>query len=237
MWWSTDATTSTWGNPLPYNTKRDEGNQVAQQTGYWNTDRAYKTACVVGVLTVVTDGSNCVGAHLQALGPDGIYSYGHTGSDGSFCLEGAQTVASSITAPGASGSISVRMPASPGSCANPSTCANMGQITVETNAICAAPPPTPTQPPNDNNNNNNGGGGGCNWDAYNSCSQSDLNTMENSCASGDMGSCCSAAENFYNNCWVPYAQACLQDPQYASDVQEVQQAYAELFQECNININ
>jgi hypothetical protein len=98
----------------------------ASQFGFWNGDRAVRTACVTG--KVATDMGGCTGNWVRADGPDGLSSFDYTGSDGSFCVDGAQAYFSFIYV-GATSEM-VEMPASAGACTVPSSCMDIGTITV-----------------------------------------------------------------------------------------------------------
>jgi hypothetical protein len=99
-----------------------------RQFGFWNADRNFRTACVKGTLAVKNAGS-CKGGRVKASGPDGISSFDTSGSNGGFCLTGAQTFPSQLQV-GAT-ALSVQMPANAGDCTAPETCKDIGTISTE----------------------------------------------------------------------------------------------------------
>jgi hypothetical protein len=100
------------------------------QFGFWNADRNFRTACVKGKLK--TGAGSCGGAHVQATGPDGISSFDSSGSDGSFCVMGAQTFASTLKVGGAT--VPMQMPSSAGGCNAPESCKDIGVVSVPDSA-------------------------------------------------------------------------------------------------------
>jgi hypothetical protein len=121
------------GAPLPQSSlDAAPGMFSADQFGYWNSDRAFKTACLTG--TVTSASAACPGAAVSASGPDNIVSHGTTDSSGGFCVEGAQTRQSTLSIAGMTRSVT--MPSSAGSCAAPASCTNIGTITVTDTSKC-----------------------------------------------------------------------------------------------------
>lgn len=92
---------------------------------YWNFDRNFLTACVRGTVTTPS-GNRCGGGNARGSGPDGISMNNSIDADGAFCVEGAQTFASTLTIGSTTGAL--QMPATPGSCAAPGSCAEVGEI-------------------------------------------------------------------------------------------------------------
>jgi hypothetical protein len=123
--WSLDPDGGLWSAPQAVGAG---GNPTisASQFGYWNADRAVRTACVTGKVAAGMGG--CAGNWVRADGPDGLSSFDYTGSDGSFCVDGAQAYTSYIYV-GATSEM-IEMPASPGACTVPSSCMDIGTITV-----------------------------------------------------------------------------------------------------------
>jgi hypothetical protein len=114
-------------------------------TGWINADRNFTTACVKG--TVTTAAGTCKGGRVKATGPVGTASFDSSGSDGAFCVTGAQGAASQVTV-GVS-TTTVTMPATPGDCANPASCLDVGPLVASAAEDCAEtepPPPPPTCP-------------------------------------------------------------------------------------------
>jgi len=116
---------------------------------YYNTDRAFRTSCLVGTLP-----AGCGGVHVQASGPDGIVSHGFTNTAGQFCVEGPPAVdqygrswSSALTVPGFDASVGLAFPTSAGRCAAPSACSVIptASLVPLENAVC--PPPRPPPPP------------------------------------------------------------------------------------------
>lgn len=134
--WQLDPTGGEWQNPTPTQQPGPATMTTLSPTqfGYWNLDHAYKTACVTGTLN--TNVGACRGARVQALGVDNLSSYDSSGADGSFCVTGAQTRMSKLIV-GSSSSM-VTMPATPGDCADPSACQNIGSVTVSADQCQAA---------------------------------------------------------------------------------------------------
>jgi hypothetical protein len=109
--------------------------------GYWNADRAFKTACVKGKVAAASVAA-CGGARVQATGPDGISSFDSIGSDGSFCVTGAQTWSSQLQV--GAFTQNVTMPSNAGSCSAPQTCTELPDITIPADAcdlMSLVPPP------------------------------------------------------------------------------------------------
>jgi hypothetical protein len=98
----------------------------ADDYGYWNFDRNYKTACVKGKIATTT--GSCRGGRVRADGPDGISSFDNAGGTGDFCVTGAQTLGSSLVI--GRTTQKVTMPASPGNCTNPDSCLDIGTVSV-----------------------------------------------------------------------------------------------------------
>ena len=101
-------------------------NIQASDIGYWNVDRAYKTACVKG--KIQTPKGNCTGGRVQAAGVDNLSSYDNTSADGSFCVTGAQTRSSTLLVGGFSKTVT--MPINAGNCSFPQTCTDIGIIKI-----------------------------------------------------------------------------------------------------------
>lgn len=100
---------------------------TAQQAGFWNADRAFRTACLKGKLAAGMKA--CGGERVKAGGLDGIYSHDTAGADGSFCVDGPQGWSQSLTV-GATTKM-VRFPAAAGSCrTSPGECSDMGELKV-----------------------------------------------------------------------------------------------------------
>ena len=109
-----------------------------EQFGFWNCDRNYRTACIKGKLKS-RSGKTCAGGRVTQSGPAGVSSNDNAGADGSFCVMGAQTLAANVTIGGTR--FQGTMPANPGDCSVPDTCAEVGEIVVD-DADCPddAPP-------------------------------------------------------------------------------------------------
>jgi hypothetical protein len=145
---TTDATTRTVPNAQPQKiyqlgddaqwapattTTAIGGDLVAQNAGFWNADRAYKTACVVGHLK--STNKSCGGERVKAGGLDGLYTQDTAGTDGQFCVVGPVGLSQGLTV-GATGR-SVTFPTSPGTCGNPASCTDIGTVNVA-DADCPA---------------------------------------------------------------------------------------------------
>jgi hypothetical protein len=102
----------------------------AGEFGFWNADRAYRTACLRGKLE--TEGQVCPGAAVKAVGPDEIASRDTSQASGNFCIEGAQTRSSTLSV--GTATLSVTMPANAGDCSIPETCGDLGTISVPADA-------------------------------------------------------------------------------------------------------
>ena len=107
---------------------------LAQQNGWWNADRAYRTACFRGKLKAPN--KTCAGERVKAGGLDGIYTQDTTSADGYFCVEGPQGRSQNLQV--GSTSTSVVFPQTAGSCrTNPMGCDDRGEFTVA-DADCPA---------------------------------------------------------------------------------------------------
>lgn len=106
--------------------------------GFWNADRAYRTACVRG--RVRSPSGVCAGGALRADGPDGLSSFDTTGQNGEFCVVGAQTLTSTLVL--GSGRASVRMPSTPGDCTQPQSCTDLGMISMPEDEECIRTTPS-----------------------------------------------------------------------------------------------
>ncbi len=123
-----------WMDPQPMPPAGQGGSISADQFGFWNADRNFRTACVRGKLS--TPGGACSGQQVRADGPDGISSTDSSGADGEYCVLGAQTWSSNIVI--GSSSTTVQMPADAGDCGAPETCA---EVDIEiSEAQCDEPP-------------------------------------------------------------------------------------------------
>jgi len=112
-----------WDTPAPTTSSATGMNLLAQKQGYWNADRAYQTACIIG--HAQAPNMTCGGAHVQADGPDGISTQDTTAADGTFCVEGAQGLSSTVGI--ATTSRAFTMPAKSGNCATASSaCQDVG---------------------------------------------------------------------------------------------------------------
>lgn len=91
----------------------------ANAGGYWLAGRAYKTACVKGVLRAPT--KSCTGERIRVGAVDGVFTQDTTGNAGAFCLDGPQ----GRTVPMAVGArtLQIAFPAKAGSCrVDPGAC-------------------------------------------------------------------------------------------------------------------
>jgi hypothetical protein len=125
--WTLDAA-GNWANPTPM--MPPAGGSTAPPApvptfGYWNSDHAFRTACIKG--TLASPAGACGGARLDLTGPDGIHSTDSSGSDGSFCLVGPQGHTGTLNLTG--GGI-VAFPAQAGNCSVPSSCEDVGSFNV-----------------------------------------------------------------------------------------------------------
>ena len=124
--------------------------------GYWNSDRAYKTACVTGI--VKTSKGHCTGGQMTGSGPDGLSSSDNVSANGAFCVTGAQTWGSTLSMGGFS--TQVTMPSQPGNCSVPSSCKNIGTITVPVKDCTTQPDNQPSVVNGGLNGQFSGGGSG-----------------------------------------------------------------------------
>lgn len=124
-----------WGTPQPM-TPPAPGAPSAPAPitnfGYWNSDRAFRTACIKG--TLKSPSGTCGGAMLDLTGPDGIHSKDVSGDDGSFCLVGPQGHSGTLA-----GGRSVSFPGTAGNCSVPSSCTDVGSFNVG-DAVCQSTP-------------------------------------------------------------------------------------------------
>ena len=136
----------------PSNRRRDSiyeaGYAAAAAAGYWNSDRAYKTACVVGKIQA-PGGVTCAGTKATA-GSFGIVSHSNTDASGNYCLEGPVGLQSYMSVGYYSNLIN--FPSTAGTCANPSSCTNVGTSVLSAATVCPQPPATTASPSS---------GGGC----------------------------------------------------------------------------
>lgn len=119
-----------WGSPMDVGAPEDAPVLPADAFGYWNADRAYKTACVKGKLK--SNSGACKGQHVRADGVDGLSSSDNAGKDGSFCVVGAVTLTSTLVI--GSSSVQAPMPAQAGDCSAPQNCADLGDVEVPDSA-------------------------------------------------------------------------------------------------------
>lgn len=114
-----------WDNPTPMNPPASSSPSPRARvghSGYWNADRAFRTACIRGTLK---DSSGvCGGAHLDLTGPDFIHSVDSSGADGSFCLVGPQGQSGTLSGRGPP----VSFPRQAGDCSVPSSCTDVGTL-------------------------------------------------------------------------------------------------------------
>lgn len=85
--------------------------------GYWNSDHAFRTACIIQ--KVQSPSGACAGARLDLTGPDGIHSFDSSDADGNFCLVGPQGHSGTLNITGGG---TVNFPAQAGNCSVPSSC-------------------------------------------------------------------------------------------------------------------
>jgi hypothetical protein len=139
---TTDATTATVSASLPNkgyelddvgrwapqtSTTATGADLIAQQSGFWNADRAYRTACVIGHLSAPK--KSCGGERVKAGGLDGIYTQDTADADGQFCLAGPQGRSQPLSV--GSSTRDVTFPSTAGDCRNPARCADIGQVQVD----------------------------------------------------------------------------------------------------------
>jgi hypothetical protein len=131
--WRMNVQNGRWENPAAVGSPQNGMAMNADDYGYWNFDRNYKTACVKGKIATTTGA--CRGGRVRADGPDGICSFDNAGGAGDFCVTGAQTLGSNLVI--GRTTQKVTMPASPGNCTNPDSCLDIGTVTVS-NTDCEA---------------------------------------------------------------------------------------------------
>lgn len=133
-------TNDRWADLEPTNTSATGSDLVAEKLGYWNADRAYRTACVKG--HVHAPSQSCAGAQVSINSLDGISSSDSIGDDGAFCVNGPQTV----SAPATVGSMQtvLTFPANAGNCGAPDGCKDLGTLEVGDSDCNQDAPATPT---------------------------------------------------------------------------------------------
>ena len=117
-----------WANPTPMTPPAAATPAPAApipQIGYWNSDHAFRTACIKGTLTAPSGA--CGGGRVDLTGPDGIHSVDTSGADGSFCLVGPQGHSGTLAL---SSTPSVNFPSQPGNCAAPQTCTDVSSFNI-----------------------------------------------------------------------------------------------------------
>lgn len=190
-----------WDNPTPMNPPT--GSSPSQpapvhQFGYWNSDHAFRTACIKG--TVKAPSGTCGGARLDLTGPDMIHSVDSSGADGSFCLVGPQ---------GNSGTLSIgntiTFPGSAGDCSVPSSCIDVGSYNIS-DTQCQNAGGTTDAGPGDA-----GAEAGDNCDGGDPACMSSCCIYNNGCP-GETGSFCPGSGPHGDCCCCPYGQACCANP-------------------------
>ena len=118
---------------------------VAQQQGFWNSDRCIATGCTVVTVLRASDGTPCAGASGVTTGIDGIVSFATAGADGSMCLDGAAGYTSSLRV--ADASAVVRFPSVAGSCSRSCSACTQSGIVLRVATAEACPAATPIVTP------------------------------------------------------------------------------------------
>jgi hypothetical protein len=187
-----------WDTSTPTTTTAQGANLTAQEQGYWNADRAYRTACVIG--HAKAPAMSCGGATARANGLDGISTMDMTEGDGTFCVEGPQGVSTNITI--GSTQTSVTMPRAPGNCTTSrSACADVGTIALRNSDCPQGCPAGQTDSPTGCHSGNTSNTcdvplGSC----VGSFSASRIRSgccASTSCASSSLGSCADSCENVW----------------------------------------
>ena len=191
---------------------------TAGANGYWNSDRAYLTSCVITTISSQGGGA-CAGSSVKAVGPDNLASRATSQSDGTTCLEGAQTRSSIVSVAGG-GTATVSFPAAPGSCSNPSSCQHVTTTLSAPSSAC--PVQKPTTPPNED-------------DCIQALEAFDQQ-IETLAQCTTPAQCCSEAESYGNQLLGILQGVCSELAQQYPDIEqlitELQQTLQELQQDC-----